>query len=57
MRLMGQKWCPLLGGHHGLRRFRQEDVLAGRIPGFDHQGSVSFLCTGQGIFNALIPAC
>lgn len=29
---MGQKWCPLkLGGHHGLRRLRQEDVLAGRI--------------------------
>lgn len=30
---MGQKWCPLkLGGHQALRRLRQEDVLAGRIP-------------------------
>lgn len=29
---MGQIWCPLkLSGHHGLRRLRQEDVLAGRI--------------------------
>lgn len=29
---MGQKWCPLkLGGHHGLRRLRQEGVLAGQI--------------------------
>ncbi|CAO3309873.1 hypothetical protein METHP14_510020 [Pseudomonas sp. P14-2025] len=55
--MLGQKWCLLLGGHHGLRRFHQEDVLAGRIPGFDHQGSVRLLCTGQGIFNALIPAC
>ena len=28
--LRGQKWCPLkLGGHHGLRRLRQEDVLGG----------------------------
>lgn len=32
IRLTGQKWCPLkIGGHHGLRRLRQEDVLAGRI--------------------------
>lgn len=32
---MGQKWCPLeLGGHHGLRRLRQEDVLAGRIQNY-----------------------
>jgi hypothetical protein len=29
---MGQIWCPLkLSGHHGLRRLRQEDLLAGRI--------------------------
>lgn len=49
IRLMGQKWCQLIGGHHGLRRLRQEDVLAGRIPGFDYQGqgSVSFLCAGR----------
>ncbi|AMM02793.1 protein of unknown function [Pseudomonas putida KT2440] len=48
---MGQKWCPLLGGHHGLRRFRQEDVLAGRIPGFDYQGSVSFFVYGTRHFQ------